>query len=97
MCRRPDVFRRAAKLLQMIFSSVVVVVVVYASFLPWMSTSEVIHEPLPLKQKIPLGATRRFSKTILWAEKPGKTSGAVLKPFLPFTKTTNFHYLNAQF
>ena len=38
----------------------------------WLHQSEVIQEPLPLKQKIALCATRRFSKTIPGAE-PGSS------------------------
>ena len=37
--------------------------------------SEVIQEPLPLKQKIASCATRRFTKTILGTENPKKGEG----------------------
>ena len=51
--------------------------------------SQVIQEPLPLKQKIPL--CRRFAKTILRAENPekNKEKSISVKPFLRFTKTTD--------
>ena len=52
-------------------------------------TSEVVQEPLPLKQKIALCATRRFTKTVPWTENPGKPRRSaffltVCKPWLEF-------------